>query len=90
MPLYSYTALTEAGVRVTGEGVAASAQELTQELTGKGLLIQQIRKRRAGLKPTHRERVKPEEFLLFNQEFMVSMANYKSSRDRRMKQSAAA
>ena len=69
MPLYSYTALTEAGVRVTGEGVATSAQELTQELTGKGLLIQRIQKRRAGLKLFHRERVKPEEFLLFNQEF---------------------
>lgn len=69
MPLYSYTALTEAGVRVTGEGVATSAQELTQELTGKGLLIQRIQKRRARLKLFHRERVKPEEFLLFNQEF---------------------
>jgi type IV pilus assembly protein PilC len=71
MPLYSYTALTEAGVRVTGEGVAASVQELTQELTRKGLLIQQIRKRRAGFKLFHRERVEPEEFLLFNQEFMA-------------------
>lgn len=71
MPLYSYTALTEAGVRVTGEGVAASVQELTQELTGKGLLIQQIRQRRAGLKLFQRERIKPEDFLLFNQEFMA-------------------
>ena len=71
MPLYSYTALTEAGVRVTGEGVATSVQELTQELTGKGLLIQRIQKRRARFKLFHRERIKPEEFLLFNQEFMA-------------------
>ena len=71
MPLYSYTALTEAGVRVTGEGVATSVQELTQELTGKGLLIQRIRKRRARFKLFHRERIKPRDFLLFNQEFMT-------------------
>ena len=71
MPLYSYTALTEAGVRVTGEGVATSVQELTQELAGKGLLIQRIQKRRAGFKLFHRGRVKPEEFLLFNQEFIA-------------------
>jgi type IV pilus assembly protein PilC len=71
MPLYSYTALTEAGVRVTGEGVATSARELTRELAGKGLLIQQIRKRRASFKLFQRERIKPEEFLLFNQEFIA-------------------
>jgi type IV pilus assembly protein PilC len=71
MPLYSYTALTEAGVRVTGEGVATSAQELTQELAGKGLLIQQIRKRRTRFNLFHRERIRPEDFLLFNQEFMA-------------------
>ncbi len=71
MPLYSYTALTEAGVRVTGEGVATSVQELAQELTGKGLLIQRIRKRRARFQLFHRDRIKPEDFLLFNQEFMA-------------------
>lgn len=71
MPLYSYTALTETGVRVTGEGVASSVQELTQELTGKGLLIQQIRKQRTGFKLFQRERIEPEDFLLFNQEFMA-------------------
>ncbi len=71
MPLYSYTALTEAGVRVTGEGMATSVQELTQELTGKGLLIQRIRKRHACFQLFHRDRIKPEDFLLFNQEFMA-------------------
>ncbi len=71
MPIYSYTALTEAGMRVTGESIATSAQELSRELTAKGLLIQKIRKRRLHFKFPPRERVSPEDFLLFNQEFMA-------------------
>lgn len=71
MPLYSYTAVTETGVRVSGEGVAASVQELTRELTGKGLLIQQIRKRRSRRNFFQHERIKPEDILLYNQEFIA-------------------
>jgi len=71
MPHFIYIALTENGARVTGEGVAASAKELTQELYDKGLLVQEIRRQRVNLKLFQRERIKPDDFLLFNQEFMA-------------------
>jgi len=69
MPTYRYTALAESGTLVTGESVAVSEEALRQQLEGEGLLAQRIRKRRVipGFRRAHR--VKPDEFLLFNQEF---------------------
>lgn len=70
MPIYCYTAFTENGVLTTGEGVAVSAEGFRQALAGQGLLVQEIRPKRAGLSP-RRPRVKAEDFLLFNQEFVA-------------------
>ncbi len=70
MPLYAYVALAENGAYLTGETVAASEEELRTELSGRGLLVQQVRSKRSGLGLRSR-RVRPEEFALFNQEFMA-------------------
>jgi type IV pilus assembly protein PilC len=69
MPLYAYVALAENGASLTGESVADSEEALRVELSGKGLLVQQVRAKRSGF-GLHR-RVRPEEFALFNQEFMA-------------------
>ena len=66
MPLYAYVAIAENGVTVSGERVAPSESVLRDELGGRGLLVQRVRARRAGLRG---RRVRPEEFALFNQEF---------------------
>ncbi len=71
MPLYVYTALSENGAQVTGEQAAASLQELNRELAEKGLLVQHIRRKRGGTRLFSRRRIKPEAFLLYNQEFMA-------------------
>lgn len=71
MPTYIYEALSESGGRVTGEGVAASEQELGKELADKDLLVQKIRRKRALVSFFGRQGTRPEEFLLFNQEFMA-------------------
>ncbi|MBI2779600.1 MAG: type II secretion system F family protein [Gammaproteobacteria bacterium] len=70
MPIYLYSALTENGVLATGEGVATSNEALRHELVAKGLLVQDIRQKNAGL-GLRRKRIKAEEFLLFNQEFVA-------------------
>jgi len=70
MPLYAYVALAENGAYLTGETVAASEEALRTELSGRGLLVQQVRSKRSGLGLRSR-RVRPEEFALFNQEFMA-------------------
>jgi type IV pilus assembly protein PilC len=70
MPLYAYVALAENGAHITGETVAASEEALRTELSGRGLLVQQVRSKRSGLGLRAR-RVRPEEFALFNQEFMA-------------------
>lgn len=70
MPIYLYSALTESGVLAAGEGVATSSDTLRQELVAKGLLVQDIRQKNAGL-GLRRKRIKAEEFLLFNQEFVA-------------------
>jgi type IV pilus assembly protein PilC len=67
MPLYAYVALAENGASLTGESVADSEEALRSELSGKGLLVQQVKAKRAGA--GLRRRVRPEEFALFNQEF---------------------
>ena len=70
MPLYAYVALAENGAYLTGESVAASEQALRTELSERGLLIQKVRAKNAawGLR---RRRISPEDFALFNQEFMA-------------------
>src|SRR6266851_5053271 len=70
MPLYAYVALAENGAYLMGETVAASEEALRTELSGRGLLVQQVRSKRPGLGLRSR-RVRPEEFALFNQEFMA-------------------
>lgn len=70
MPLFAYVALSENGTHLTGESVADSADALRAELSSRGLLVQQVRPKRASLGLRAR-RVRPEEFALFNQEFMA-------------------
>ena len=70
MPLYTYTAFNSQGVRLTGEAAADSEQALRAELAGKGLLVQELKAKRAAIGFGTR-RVRPEEFALFNQEFMA-------------------
>src|SRR5260370_40838700 len=70
MPLYAYVALAENGAYLTGETVAASEEALRTELSGRGLLVQQVRSKRPGLGLRSR-RVRPEELALFNQEFIA-------------------
>jgi len=69
MPLYAYIALAENGASLKGESVAASEDALRAELSGRGLLVQQVRSRRAGRRFGARH-VRPEDFALFNQEFV--------------------
>lgn len=71
MPLFIYTALSENGRLTTGEAAAVDAAALAQELGHKGLRIQNIRSKRSrfGLTWFARKRIKPEVFMLFNQEF---------------------
>ncbi len=71
MPLFIYTALAENGSRITGEGTAATAELLRGELAGRGLLVQEIRPKRSGMGLPTRRRVRPEAFMLFNQEFIA-------------------
>lgn len=76
MPVYVYAALSDRGVLTTGEKAAVSAQRLRDELTAQGLLVQKIRPKGVGLRlplPSFggAGRVKPEHFLLFNQEFIA-------------------
>jgi type IV pilus assembly protein PilC len=71
MPQFSYSALSADGVRVTGEGAAISEQELRAELRARGLLVQEVRRRRGSWLGLGRQRVRPDQFLMFNQEFMA-------------------
>jgi len=72
MPIYTYKALSDSGAQVRGEVAASSPEDLTSELAGKGLLVQRVRRKQSGgaLLLRH-QRIKPEAFLLFNQEFMA-------------------
>ncbi len=69
MPLFAYVALAENGATVSGESVALSEDALRAELGGRGLLVREVRARRAAM--LRGKRVPPEEFALFNQEFMA-------------------
>ena len=74
MPLFAYTALAENGATLSGEGVAVSADALRSELAGRGLLVQQVRTKRSALAfNLPARRVRPEDFSLFNQEFIALM-----------------
>ena len=69
MPVYTYTALAENGMRIQGEESALSEQVLREDLARRGLLAQELRSKRAGFGLPARQRIKPEAFLLLNQEF---------------------
>lgn len=71
MGIYHFSALSERGACVSGEQAAASEEALREELTGKGLLVQQVRAKRGGFARASRQRVQPHAFALFNQEFMA-------------------
>jgi type IV pilus assembly protein PilC len=70
VPAFIYTALSPNGARVQEEAVADSEGTLRNELVARGLLVQQIKPKRSGFR-LREKRVKPEEFALFNQEFMA-------------------
>lgn len=71
MPLFTYTALTETGTQVTGDSAAPSVDSLRLELSEKGLFVQDVRTKRSSLRISRRQTVRPDEFLLFNQEFLA-------------------
>lgn len=70
MPAFAYVALLPTGVRIREEAVADSEAALREDLAGRGLLVQSVRERRGGI-GFRAGRVSPEEFALFNQEFMA-------------------
>lgn len=70
MPIYSYTALSASGTVMHGEEAAPSAEDVRRALSAKGLLVQAVQPKR-GTFGLRRQRVKPPEFLLFNQEFIA-------------------
>ena len=69
MPIYTYTGLAENGTRIQGEESALSEPVLREDLARRGLMVQELRLKRAGLVLSRGKRVKPENFLLLNQEF---------------------
>jgi type IV pilus assembly protein PilC len=71
MPQYRYTALSQNGSLVTGESAASSSDALKTELEALGLRIQHIRVKHGFLQFWLRSAVRPEDFLLFVQEFMA-------------------
>lgn len=72
MPLYRYSALAENGLSVNGEAAAESEHGLRQELSARGLLVQQIHAGSATA-TLRSHRITPQQFALFNQEFMALM-----------------
>jgi len=72
MPIYTYKALSETGSTVTGEVAAACAEDLSRELSDKGLLVQGIRKKYFhGITLFRKQRIKDDEFLLFCRELLA-------------------
>lgn len=69
MPVYTYSGLAENGTRIQGEESALSEPVLREDLAHRGLMVQELRLKRAGLVLSRGKRVKPENFLLLNQEF---------------------
>lgn len=69
MPVFTYKALSEQGGTLNGEEAAESVEALALELQGRGLLVQEVRRKRgSGIRIFQRRRVRAEEFLLFCQE----------------------
>lgn len=68
MPVYHYTALSERGTLASGEKAAPSEQMLREELAVQGLFVQNVR-RKSGPIGLRRQRVRPDDFLMFVQEF---------------------
>lgn len=73
MPQYEYTALSQNGALIVGESAAASPESLKTELENLGLRAQQIRLKRSWSMIWQRSVVRPEQFLLFVQEFLSLM-----------------
>lgn len=71
MPIFIYTALSENGARTSGEKAASSAELLRAELVSQGLLVQSMREKRSGFGFARRACIKPEHFMLFNQELIA-------------------
>lgn len=69
MPVYLYTALAENGTSTRGEESALSEQALREDLARRGFMAQELRVKRTGLGLPSSQSVKPEAFLLLNQEF---------------------
>lgn len=69
MPVYTYTGLADNGTRVKGEESATSEQALREDLARRGVMAQELRLKRSGLILSHGKRIKPENFMLLNQEF---------------------
>lgn len=70
MPSFVYVALLPSGVRIREESVADSEDVLRNDLAQRGLLVQTVREKRSRM-GFHAGRVTPEDFALFNQEFMA-------------------
>lgn len=68
MPLYTYKAVREDGSSIHDEAIAADPAELRRELEGRGLLVLDVAKKRAGIRSG---RGNAKDFLLFNQEFLT-------------------
>lgn len=68
MPLFVYSAITESGILVTHEAVAASADALRAELAARGLLVQEIRAQSMGGGRWQRK-IRTEDIAPFIQEF---------------------
>jgi len=66
MPLYTYKAMREDGTVVTDETMAATVQELRQDLEARGYLVTSLQEKKLGLGST---RGSAKDFLIFNQEF---------------------
>ena len=69
MPNFRYLALAENGSRVEGEESALSEQVLREDLANRNLLVQKVYVIRTNNGFSSRKRIKPENFLLLNQEF---------------------
>lgn len=69
MAVYVYKGLAENGTRIQGEESALSEVALREDLARRGFLVQEIKLKRGGLMLSRGKRIKPENFLLLNQEF---------------------
>jgi len=71
MPIFTYKALSHMGKEIAGESAATSAEHLRAELETRGMVVSSVTRRKHLRLFTRRARVKAEEFLMFNQEFVA-------------------